>query len=81
MPKKNISPRDLSAVLKQLGFREAVKKGSHVLFRHQRTNLIVSVPTGQPFVPLVVIRTIIRSLDYHEIASPRRFAEMLDVEI
>jgi predicted RNA binding protein YcfA (HicA-like mRNA interferase family) len=81
MPSEQVTPRDLSVVLKNLGFRETNKRGTHVLYTHARKGAVVSLPTSRPFVPLVVLRAIRRSLDNYGIASPREFESLLGVRI
>jgi predicted RNA binding protein YcfA (HicA-like mRNA interferase family) len=81
MPNDRVTPRNLATALRKLGFVDSARKGSHHLFRHQSTGLIVSLPTGRPFVPIFVVRAIQRSLELHKIIAPSNFQEMLDVKM
>jgi predicted RNA binding protein YcfA (HicA-like mRNA interferase family) len=81
MPSERVTPRDISIALKKLGFREKAKRGSHVLYQHPGTDLILILPTGQRYVPLIIIRTIERSLENFDIVKPREFQKILNIEI
>jgi predicted RNA binding protein YcfA (HicA-like mRNA interferase family) len=71
MAKDRVSTRDLVDTLRRLGFSEKRRQGSHVIFEHKKTGYMVTVATNRPFVPLIVLRTIQRGLEYHNILSPK----------
>lgn len=71
MPKDRVSTRNLVHALRKLGFSEKQKLGSHVIFEHKNTGFILTVATDRSFVPLIVLRTIKRSLEYHNIIPPK----------
>lgn len=81
MPSKQVTAREMVEALRKLGFRESAKRGDHVLFQHPKSGVILSLPTGERHVRLVVIRAIERSLENFDIVSPNGFRKMLNIEL
>jgi|NGEPerStandDraft_6_1074524.scaffolds.fasta_scaffold276178_2 predicted RNA binding protein YcfA (HicA-like mRNA interferase family) len=77
MPRQ-ISTRELVDALRATGFVEKSKSGSHLMFRHERTGLLVTIPTDRPFVPLVHLRNISQQLHNYRINPPPEIRRMLE---
>jgi predicted RNA binding protein YcfA (HicA-like mRNA interferase family) len=65
---RGISVRDLVEKLRSLGFVNQTKSGSHLVLRHSRSGLLLTVPTDRPFVPLVHVRAIQEQLRNYRIS-------------
>jgi predicted RNA binding protein YcfA (HicA-like mRNA interferase family) len=81
MPSKQVTVRELHEALKKLGFRESAKRHEHLLLQHPKSGLVLSLPTSERYVRLVVIRAIERSLENFKIVAPKGFQKMLDIDL
>jgi predicted RNA binding protein YcfA (HicA-like mRNA interferase family) len=76
MPKKQIKLKRLVTALKTLGFIER-RMGSHAIFNHQETGLIVSLPMGRKDVPVVYLKSVFKQIVDRGIISEDDFWELL----
>jgi len=81
MPKRVVTTRDLVGVLRQLGFSEVTKRGSHTLFQHRQKGASVTLPTGRSYVPMVHLRAIEQTMENYNIISRPEFEKKLDIQI
>jgi predicted RNA binding protein YcfA (HicA-like mRNA interferase family) len=79
MPSKQVSASEMFKVLKELGFRESARRGDHLLLQHPQAGVILSLPTGERYIRLVVIRAIERSLENHKLVSRDDFRRRLGI--
>lgn len=77
MPKR-LSTREFVNALRAMGFVEKAKAGSHLMLRHHRTGLLVTLPTDRAFVPIVHIRAITEQLRNYRITTPEEFRRVLE---
>ena len=80
MPSKQVSVREMNAVLHRLGFEEKARRGSHLLLQHREKNMLLTLPTGERYVRLVILRSIENSLENYHIVDKRGFRKMLGIE-
>jgi predicted RNA binding protein YcfA (HicA-like mRNA interferase family) len=66
---RDIDLRDLTRVMKVLGFQEVRRSGSHLIYRHGESGLVVTLPGGRPKVPMGIAMAIIRQIENYEISS------------
>jgi predicted RNA binding protein YcfA (HicA-like mRNA interferase family) len=59
--------------MKTLGFEEARRTGSHLIYRHGESGLVVTLPGNRPKVPMAIIRQI----ENYEISSREQILKML----
>jgi hypothetical protein len=74
MPSKQVSVREMSGALKELGFVEIAR------LRHPEKNIVLTLPTAERYVRLVILRSIESSLVNSHIVEKHRFRKMLDIE-
>lgn len=63
----SVRTQELAKALKHSGFSET-RKGSHMVFRHGKTGLIVTLPAKTDKVPQVYLRSILRQLSNYNIS-------------
>ncbi len=79
MPSRVVTTAELVKVLRQLGFKEEIKLGSHTLFRDGTTKASVTLPTGRKYVPVVHLQAIQETLFNYGIVSRGDFEKRLDI--
>jgi predicted RNA binding protein YcfA (HicA-like mRNA interferase family) len=79
MPSKQVSVRELSQVLRQLGFVEKARRGSHLLLQHPDKHVLLSLPTGERYVRIVILRSIEKSLENFKVVGRSQFRKMLGI--
>jgi predicted RNA binding protein YcfA (HicA-like mRNA interferase family) len=81
MAKRLATTRDVVRLLRELGFSESNKSGTHTLFRHRTKGASVTLPTGRPRVPTVHLRAIEQTMENYDIISRHEFEKKLDAPI
>ena len=76
MARKTVKTRHLMKVLKQLGFM-ASRSGSHMIFRHSDTGLVVTVPGSRKEIPEIYLRSIMKQMQNYDIISEEKLKEIL----
>jgi predicted RNA binding protein YcfA (HicA-like mRNA interferase family) len=71
-----ISPHEMVNALRGIGFVDASRRSGHLVLRHQKTGLLVTLPTDRPYVPLVHIRAIMQQLVNYKIDLPEKLREL-----
>jgi predicted RNA binding protein YcfA (HicA-like mRNA interferase family) len=56
-------------VMKGLGFQEVRRAGSHLIYRHGASGLVVTLPGSRPKVPMAIAMAIIRQMENYQISS------------
>jgi predicted RNA binding protein YcfA (HicA-like mRNA interferase family) len=79
MLRRAVTTRELVIFLRELGFVEAVKLGTHTVFRQRKKGASVSIPTGRKYVPMVHLRAIQETLLNYDILSPTEFEKRLSI--
>ena len=79
MAKQLVATRTLVRVLRELGFSESNRLGTHTLFHHGKKGASVTLPTSRLYVPTVHLRAIEQTMENYEIISRRDFEKKLDV--
>ena len=77
MPRKPIKTKHFIKVLGQLGFVATRTKGSHTVFRHKDTGLLITIPSARSEIPLVYLRSIERQISNFNIVSDDRLQKLL----
>jgi predicted RNA binding protein YcfA (HicA-like mRNA interferase family) len=80
MPSKQVSVREISEVLHELGFVKRARRGSHLLLQHPDRGVMLSLPTAERYVRLVVLRGIERSLESAHLVGRKDFRKRLGIE-
>jgi len=75
--RKPLKTKHLIKVLEQLGFAAARRTGSHTVFRHGGTGLIITIPENRDEIPLVYLRSIERQIGNFNIISDEKLQKML----
>jgi predicted RNA binding protein YcfA (HicA-like mRNA interferase family) len=65
------------SALNKTGF-QARQKGTHGIFFHPETGLIVTLPLSKKDVPPVYLNAILKQIEYRGLMTEERFLEMLD---
>jgi predicted RNA binding protein YcfA (HicA-like mRNA interferase family) len=63
--------------MKVLGFQEIRRSGSHSIYRHGESGLVVTLPGGRSKVPMSVAMAIIRQIENYEICSREEILKKL----
>jgi predicted RNA binding protein YcfA (HicA-like mRNA interferase family) len=69
--------RDLLRVMEGLGFLEVRHSGSHVIYKHNGSGLVVTLPGGRRKIPMGIALAIIRQIENYEISSREDILEKL----
>jgi predicted RNA binding protein YcfA (HicA-like mRNA interferase family) len=77
MCKRQIKLKKLISILKSLGFNEH-RHGSHGIFKHFKTGLIVTLPMNRKDVPVVYQKAILRRLVDCEMITENDFWRLLE---
>jgi predicted RNA binding protein YcfA (HicA-like mRNA interferase family) len=80
MPSKQVSVREMSHVLHQLGFVERARRGAHVLLQHPDKGVMINLPTGERYVRLIILRSIEKSLENYHVVNRHEFRKRLGIE-
>ena len=56
-------------VIKGLGFQELRRSGSHLIYRHSESGLVITLPDGRSKVPMGIAMAVIRQIENYEISS------------
>ena len=73
------STREMLEALRGIGFVEASRHGSHLMLRHQKTGLLVTLPTDRAYVPLVYMRAILQQLINYRIETPEELRRVFHI--
>lgn len=77
MSRKSLKTKHIVEVLQQLGFVIAMRKGSHAVFRHEGTGLVITIPVARDEIPLVYLRAIERQIDNFNIIPGDKLHQLL----
>jgi predicted RNA binding protein YcfA (HicA-like mRNA interferase family) len=61
MTKREVKLTTLVSVLRKLGFEER-RSGSHGVFRHSQTGLLVTLPMARKDVPVVYLKAVLKQI-------------------
>ena len=77
MPRKPAKTRNLIRALQQMGFVASGRRGTHAIFRHAGTGLVITLPTNRDEIPLVYLRSIERQIGNFDIVSDDELQKLL----
>jgi predicted RNA binding protein YcfA (HicA-like mRNA interferase family) len=80
MPSKQVSVREMNEMLSQLGFVRTERRGSHLLFQHPNTGVMIGLPTSERYVRLVILKSIEQSLERHGLLNKKNFRKRLGIK-
>lgn len=76
---RRVSFKQLRATLHGFGFDER-PMGTHVIFKHTRTGVVVSLPGNEPTVRPIYLNTVVRQVANSGIATQAIFENRLEKE-
>jgi predicted RNA binding protein YcfA (HicA-like mRNA interferase family) len=77
MHKRQVKLKTLVTTLEELGFEERIR-GSHGIFSHPKTGLIITLPIRKKDVPSVYLRAAFKQILDRGITSEERLNELLE---
>jgi predicted RNA binding protein YcfA (HicA-like mRNA interferase family) len=77
MRKREYKLDKIISALNRTGF-EARQRGSHGIFVHPETGLILTLPLNKKDVPTVYLNAILKQMAYRGLMSEEHFLELLD---
>ena len=77
MQRKPVKTKHLVRTLEQLGFVATNGDAGHAIFRHEKTGLVVTLPTNLDEIPLVYLRSIELQLGNFNIVPDDKFQRLL----
>ena len=79
MPRGVVTTAELVKLLRERGFMETVKLGTHTVFRHKGKGASVTLPTNRKYVPMVHLRAIQETMVNYNILSRGEFEQRLGI--
>jgi predicted RNA binding protein YcfA (HicA-like mRNA interferase family) len=77
MLKRTVKLRNLISALTKLGFEERSRRGSHAIYMHSESGVMLTLPLSEEDVRTVIFRAILSQVSGSGVASEEQLLKLL----